>query len=435
MSRKRLDLVIQNVSMAMAVFVLVGFGLPKAVAYGTEIAAVEVMAAESQTSEAAPESTELSIPETPYESAELLTDFSVDLMQHTMEPGENTLISPYSVISALAMTANGADGNTLAQMENVFGLSIDQLNEYLHSYQEKLAEDKDNKLSAANSVWLLEDDSIPIKDDFLAVNEQWYSPEIYQTPMDDSTVKEINQWVDQKTDGMIPEIVDGIPDHALMYLVNALAFDAEWEKIYHAEEVRESEFTKEDGSKDPVTLMYSEENAYLQDEGAEGFLKYYKNRKYAFAALLPKKGTSVEEYIKGLTGERLHTVLANAQQCTVDAAIPQFKAEYKAELSGVLSETGMPDAFSDSTADFTKMCSCDPGEVHMERVLHRTFMEVDEAGTRAGAVTAVEMVAESAMEEPEMTKVVHLDRPFIYMLIDTEELLPIFIGTAMNMEG
>ncbi|MDO4305288.1 MAG: serpin family protein [Eubacteriales bacterium] len=440
MSKKELVSIIQNTSMALAVIVLLGFGLPQAVAYGTEIAAVEVMAAVNDLEAENNLTVENDLAaeydwnaELDYENTERLTDFSVNLLQETMKDGENTLLSPYSVLSALAMTANGADGNTRTQMEEVFGLSVEEINEYLHTYQGLLAEDKENKLSAANSIWVKEDDSIEIREDFLETCKKWYEPAVYQTPMDESSLEEINGWVNEKTDGMIPEILNEIPDNAIMYLINALAFDAEWAKIYSSEEVSEGEFTKEDGSIKNAEFMYSEEYSYLQDEGAEGFLKYYKNGKYAFAALLPQEGTTVAEYVGNLTGERMYSILSNVQSGTVNAAIPKFQEEYRVNLSDVLQKMGMPDAFSEDNADFTKMCSCTPGEVHIGRVLHKTFMEVNERGTKAGAATAVEMLLESAAEESEPPKTVYLDRPFVYMLIDTEVNLPIFLGTAMDI--
>lgn len=416
MNKKKLESVIQNISTAAAIVVFLGFGVPQAVAYGTEIAAVEVKAAE-QTNDK--------------ETA--ITDFSVRLLQHTMEKESNTLVSPYSILSALTMTANGADGDTLSQMEDVFGLSLEELNTYLYSYQEYLDGDTENKLSVANSIWLSDDESIQVNEEFLQNNAQWYGSDIYRTPMDEGTLEAINSWVNHKTEGMIPQILDEIPGNAMMYLVNALAFDAEWATVYTEADVREGTFTKADGSERSTELMYSEEYNYLKDENAEGFLKYYRNGKYAFAALLPDEEITIDDYVNGLTGERLHSILSGMESCTVNAAIPKFKTEYAGEMSEILKEMGMPDAFSDKNADFTRMCSCDPGEVHIGRVLHKTFLEVNERGTKAGAATVVEMLLESAAEEPEEPKTVYLDRPFVYMLVDTQANLPIFLGTAMDI--
>lgn len=417
MRKKKLDSMIQNISMAIAIFVFLGIGMPKAVAYGTEIAAVDVMAAAQETQE----------------NTEILTEFSIRLLQQAEEDDKNTLISPYSLLSALAMTANGADGNTRSQMEEVFGISIEELNEYLHTYQQLLFEDTENKLSAANSIWLKDDGSVEVSQEFLKINEQWYEPNIYLTPMDKSTLGEINGWVNEKTQGMIPQILSDISENAVMYLVNALAFDGEWETTYQFDEVREGTFTTEDGTVKNTEMMYSQEYAYLEDENTEGFLKYYKNGKYAFAALLPGEGIAMKDYVENLTGKKIHRLLSEKQNCAVNAAIPKFQTTYETELSDTLSKMGMPDAFSETAADFSKMCTSSQGNVFIGRVLHKTCLEVNEQGTKASAATAVEMIAESAAEEPEIVKEVYLDRPFIYMLIDTEEKLPLFLGAAMDI--
>lgn len=417
MRKKKLDSMIQNISMAIAIFVFLGIGMPKAVAYGTEIAAVDVMAAAQETQE----------------NTEILTEFSIRLLQQAEEDDKNTLISPYSLLSALAMTANGADGNTRSQMEEVFGISIEELSEYLHNYQQLLFEDTENKLSAANSIWLKDDGSVEVSQEFLKINEQWYEPDIYLTPMDKSTLGEINGWVNEKTQGMIPQILSDITENAVMYLVNALAFDGEWETTYQFDEVREGTFTTEDGTVKNTEMMYSQEYAYLEDENTEGFLKYYKNGKYAFAALLPEEGIAMKDYVENLTGEKIHRLLSEKQNCAVNAAIPKFQTAYETELSDTLSKMGMPDAFSETAADFSKMCTSSQGNVFIGRVLHKTCLEVNEQGTKASAATAVEMIAETAAEEPEIVKKVYLDRPFIYMLIDIEEKLPLFLGAAMDI--
>lgn len=403
--------------MAIAIFVFLGIGMPKAVAYGTEIAAADVMAAAQETQE----------------NEEILTEFSIRLLQQAEEDDKNTLISPYSLLSALAMTANGADGNTRSQMEEVFGISIEELNEYLHNYQQLLFEDTENRLSAGNSIWLKDDDSVEVSREFLKIAGQWYEPNIYQTPMDESSLDEINGWVNEKTQGMIPQILNEIPGNAIMYLVNALAFDGEWETTYQFNEVSEGTFTTEDGTVKNTEMMYSQEYAYLEDEDTEGFLKYYKNGKYAFAALLPGEGIAMKDYVENLTGEKIHRLLSEKQNCPVNAAIPKFQTAYETELSDTLSKMGMPDAFSETAADFSKMCTSSQGNVFIGRVLHKTCLEVNEQGTKASAATAVEMIAESAAEEPEIVKEVYLDRPFIYMLIDTEEKLPLFLGAAMDI--
>ena len=363
-----------------------------------------------------------------------VTDFAVRMFKASLEESENTLISPLSVLVALSMTANGADKDTLAQMQNVLGMPIDQLNAWINNYMTNLPEEEKYKLSLANSIWFTNDERFTVNQDFLQINADYYGADIYSAAFDDKTCREINKWVEDKTDGMIKNILDQIPAEAVMYLINALAFDGEWQDIYFESQVRKGEFTTETGEKRNVDMMYSEESKYLEDKKATGFIKYYKDRKYAFAALLPKEGVSVSEYISSLDGEHLHDLLSNAKSAVVNTSIPKFETEYDVEMSEVLKGMEMPDAFNGAAADFSKLGQSTAGNIFISRVLHKTFISVDERGTKAGAATIVEMTDECAMlvEDP---KQVYLDRPFVYMLIDCETNLPFFIGTMMDVEN
>ena len=363
-------------------------------------------------------------------------DFGVRLFQTSMEEGKNTLISPLSVLYALAMTANGADGETLTQMEQVLGMDVDNLNSYMLAYLDLLPETKDYKMSLANSIWFKDDPDFIVEQSFLQTNADYYGAGAYKAAFDEGTRNDINNWVKEHTDGMIPEIIDEIPDEAIMYLVNALAFDAKWADEYEEHQIREGSFTMEDGTRQDVDMMHSEEYTYLEDDLATGFIKYYKDRKYAFVAMLPNEGVSVSQYVDSLTGEHLRELLNNPQDLTVFASIPKFETEYDIEMSEVLQEMGMTDAFDWRVADFSRLgtYNVDGMNICINRVLHKTFISVSEQGTRAGAATAVEMVAEGAMEIVEFKEVV-LDRPFVYMLIDCETNLPFFIGTMMNVNG
>ena len=368
--------------------------------------------------------------------AAAVADFGVRLFKTSMEEGENTLISPLSVLYALAMTANGADGETLAQMEQVLGMDCNNLNSYMLAYLDLLPETKDYKMSLANSIWFKDDPNFAVEQSFLQTNADYYGAGAYKAAFDEGTRNDINNWVKEHTDGMIPEIIDEIPDEAIMYLVNALAFDAKWADEYEEHQIREGRFTMEDGTRQDVDMMHSEEYTYLEDDLATGFIKYYKDRKYAFVAMLPNEGVSVSQYVDSLTSEHLRELLNNPQDLTVFASIPKFETEYDIEMSEVLQEMGITDAFDWRVADFSRLgtYNVDGMNICINRVLHKTFISVTEQGTRAGAATAVEMVAEGAAEIIEYKEVV-LDRPFVYMLIDCETNLPFFIGTMMNVNG
>lgn len=362
-----------------------------------------------------------------------VTDFAVRLFQQSLEEDKNTLISPLSVISALGMTANGAEGDTLAQMEQTFGIAVPELNEYLCAYREALPEEDTYKLSMANAIWFRDVESFTVKEEFLQTNANYYDAAVRKAPFDQSTLEEINKWVSDNTDGMIKDILNEISQDAVMYLVNALAFDAEWETIYYDYQVRDAEFTKEDGTVQDIELMYSEENAYLEDDNTVGFMKYYDDRKYAFVALLPDEEISISEYVESLTGEKIHSMLTDVSYKTVNAAIPKFESEYSVEMAEVLAAMGMTDAFDEDKADFSGMGHSENGNLYISRVLHKTFIAVDEKGTKAGAATLVEVAECCAMLEEEPVTI-YLDRPFVYMIVDCEENVPVFIGVVRSID-
>ena len=360
------------------------------------------------------------------------TDFGVRLFKANFSSENNTLISPFSVLAALAMTSNGAEGETKAQMEEVLGMSVNELNEYIPAYVNGLENSESSRLLPANSIWFTADDRFTVNEGFLESNALYYNADIYRAPFDDTTLKDINNWVKNKTDGMIPEILDKIPEEAVMYLVNALAFEADWWEVYNKDQVWPAEFTKEDGTKEKIDLMYSQEWNYLNADNASGFIKYYKDGKYAFAALLPEEGLKMEDFIESLDGSELHEILSNPEETTVEAAIPKFETEFDTEMSEVLKSMGMTLAFDPKNADFTGLGESTDGNISISRVLHKTFISVAEQGTKAGAATVVEMVDEGAafLEDG---KRVTLDRPFLYMLIDCETNTPFFIGTMMHV--
>ncbi|MBR6708793.1 MAG: serpin family protein [Clostridia bacterium] len=360
-----------------------------------------------------------------------ITDFAVRLFREGAEEGKNTLISPLSVLVALSMTANGADSETLTQMKTVLGMPISQLNTWASRYMQNLPRGERYKLNLANSIWFTDDERFSVNHDFLQINADYYGADVYRAPFDGATCREINAWVKEKTDGMIRDILNEIPSDAVMYLINALAFDAEWQEIYQTSQIRPGKFTTEEGAVRDVELMYAEEGRYLEDENATGFIKYYRERKYAFAALLPREGMTLADYIATLDGEHLNELLSGAKTATVRTAIPKFETEYAVDMRELLIGMGMTDAFNPLAANFSKLGHSSAGNLFISRVLHKTFISVDGKGTRAGAATVVE-VDDKAVDFIEDPKQVILDRPFVYMLIDCETNIPFFIGTMAD---
>lgn len=355
------------------------------------------------------------------------------LLRQEMKTGEpNTLLSPLSILCAISMAANGAEGETLTQMESVLGLPVESLNAYLLTCRKALPKEKKCRVSLANSIWFRDDNSLTVKEDFLKTNAAWYNADLYQLPFDSAACKAMNNWVSKKTDGMIPEILREISPDAAMYLINALSFEAEWQTIYQETSIQDGVFTTEDGQQQTVPMMYSKEYSYLETEAATGFLKYYAGGDCAFAALLPKEGISLADCIDSLTGEQLHDLLKNPEPTEVRTAIPKFESTCETDLCDTLKALGMTDAFDWQLADFSGIGSSTEGNLTISQVLHKARITVDERGTKAGASTAVVMEPTSA--PPSESRVVQLDRPFLYLLMDCQEQSPIFIGTVTTLE-
>lgn len=357
-------------------------------------------------------------------------DFAVKLLQQCQNGSENVLVSPLSVMLALSMTANGADGNTLAQMQALLAgeRTQQELNETLYTYARRLSGSEEAKLQIANSIWFRDDaERLTVEADFLQTNADYYGASAYRAPFDEQTVKDINRWVQQKTDGMIDGIIEEISQETVMYLVNALVFDALWEQEYQSGDVTKGSFHAADGSEKTVTVLQSVESRYIENGAVTGFIKAYKGGAYCFAALLPNEGQTPQDYIRTLTGDALLDTLAGAKEEAVMTVMPKFSYEYEITLNDALKAMGMSDAFDGSRADFSRMGSSAQGNLHIGNVLHKTYIEVTELGTRAGAVTKVEMNDEAS---PFMEHRVVLNRPFIYLILDGETNLPIFIGTV-----
>lgn len=371
-----------------------------------------------------------------------MANFAVGLFQKTANRQENTLLSPLSVMMALAMTANGADTQTLAEMEQVLGggMPIEELNKYLYAYGKGLPSEKGARLQLANSIWFREQEELlQVEKEFLQTNADYYQAAAYRSPFDAGTVRDINNWVKKSTDGLIEEILQEIDEDVIMYLVNALAFEAEWQTNYEKNQIFEGNFTAANGEKRAADLMRSKEARYIDDGRATGFIKDYKGGHYSFAALLPNEEVPIEEYIASLSGEGLLAVIKNAEAEGVEAILPKFSYAYTVEMNDALRELGMPTAFDRMWADFSRLghASDDNTEsggadhnLSIGQVLHKTFITVDERGTKAGAATKVEIVSEGVEM---LAHTVKLDRPFVYMILENGTGLPIFIGAVMDI--
>lgn len=402
------------------------------------------------------------------EAADAVADLGLSIVRTIAadQPDSNVIASPLSIDYALAMTANGAKGETLAEMEGVLGLPVAELNEQLGAYRAYLDEvasaygdlsgggsstdggasgtDADSgdayasmagPLKLANSIWLR--DGVDVQDEFLRVSDEYYRSAVFGTYFNDSTADDINRWVSEATDGMIDQIVDEVPGDAVMYLVNALAFDAQWASPYVESRVEDEPFTNASGAVETAAMMKSEEGTYLETADAVGFMKRYSGGDFAFVALLPREGLSVRDFVASLDGTSLRAAIEGAQYHPVDAWLPRFEFSSEADLSSALSKLGMPTAFDSEAADFSGIAL--PGDaggnVFIGCVLHKAYISVMEEGTRAAAATAVGMGASSAApdEDPPEPKIVHLDRPFLFAIVDTASSAPVFLGIVESV--
>ena len=360
------------------------------------------------------------------------TDFALDLFRQTASVSgyDNLLMSPLSVSIALSMTANGAASDTLTEMENVLGMSVEELNGYYYAYANSLPDEENCSFHIANSLWVKED--FDPKQEFLQTNANYYSAPVYTSPFNEQTVKDINNWIKTNTDGMIENMLDDISVDAVMYIINALAFDAKWSVVYEKDQVRDGTFTAADGAEKTVKFLHDTSHyPYFEDDNAVGFMKGYEGGQYAFAAILPNEDISLEDYVNGLTAEGLYGMISGAEYHKTVTALPKFSYDCDVNLNEPLKLLGMSSAFNDEKSDFSEMGAYHGSNVYIGRVLHKTFIAVDELGTKAGAATIVEMDSESAAPvEPEEIKYVILDRPFLFMIIDRENNIPIFMGTV-----
>lgn len=340
----------------------------------------------------------------------------------------NALISPFSVMVALSMTANGAGGNTLSEMEEVLGKNIDieTLNKYLYAYIESLYSGEKCKLSVANSIWLRDTTSLSVKKNFLQKNMDYYNAAIYKSMFDAKGADDINSWVKKHTDGMIEKLVDKIDDDTMMLLINAVAFDAEWAKKYDV--IYEGNFTSFAGDRRTVEMMRSLEEKYIDDGSATGFIKEYKGGKYSFAAILPNS-EDIYSYVENMTEESIEKLLSGVSYEPVKTEMPKFSSDFSITMEECLKDMGIKDAFS-PIADFSEMAE---NNLSISRVIHKTHITVNEKGTKAAAVTGVTM-KNTAVLTPATTKEVVLDRPFVYMILDNENNMPVFIGMVTDIK-
>lgn len=343
---------------------------------------------------------------------------------------ENILLSPLSVSMALAMTKNGAEGVTYEEIKNTLRLDGTDDGTANQSYRDLLdklpGKDPDVTTQIANSIWYRE--GFSVEEAFITTNEEYYDAEVSALDFSDPGAAKgiINDWVNNKTNNKIPEIIETIDGAHVMFLINAVYFEASWTKAFDEEKTEQKPFTLQSGQTVEVDMMSSDELSfgYYEHDDLEVISLPYGNEKYYFTALLPAENSSITDLSDQFTSDNWSTwVAATDTSHNYTLEMPKFELEYDAELNDMLIAMGMPSAFGNG-ANFGRI---NPGaQLAIDKVKHKTFIRVDEAGTEAAGATSVGIVITSA------NPVIQLNRPYIYVIHEKETGAILFTGRMMN---
>lgn len=341
------------------------------------------------------------------------------------EGEKNIFISPLSISMALGMTMNGADGETYNAMRSTLefdGISQQQINESYQSLIELLT-GVDSKVvfKVANSIWYRQE--LNFEKEFIDLNKKYFDAVI--SPLDfnnDNSVDIINNWVNQNTDGLITEIIKTIPAEAIMYLINAVYFKGTWQFEFEKEKTIDDYFTSSNDRQLPCKLMVQENDySFYANEQFQMIDLPYGEGAYSMTIILPKN--NIEAIVSILNEQNWNSWIDNLSEQTGTLLLPKFKLEYKLLLNDVLKAMGMSIAFDPGNADFTKLYN-GIGNAFISKVEHKTFIELNEEGTEAAAVTSVEISFDSAGGG----FVMRVDKPFIFAIREMNSNSILFIG-------
>ena len=368
-------------------------------------------------------------------SSELENDaflaFSSDLLSYVKD-GDNGLLSPYSAYMALALTINGASGDTLSQMEQVLGLSRDKINIFAANLYSKYVEKStfNDYILTADSVWSNATEKAPLKS-FLETICKYYGTEVYSLDFSQNeTLKAINDWIATKTNGRIKDMLNSIPSDALMYLINTLFFKSDWTEQYVLAQKGLS-FSSLSGSKNNVDCFSASTRTYYSTNDFDGFSLPYKAPGISFIGMLPKKGNVDPASL--LNKDRLKEFISSRSAANVSVKIPCFNYDYEAVLTTFYSASNrMPLAFNKQLANFSEMYDLSEFNVYISKVFQKTTIKLDNFGTSAAAATYVEM-SKTTSVGPTSEIRIELNRPFVYMILDEASNIPLFIGKVNSL--
>ncbi len=379
---------------------------------------------------------------------EALAAFGLELLQKTRDANAetamnsdmdhvsfSTLVSPLSVALALSMTANGAAGNTLAQFQDVLGGGVDLVE--LNTACAQLMADYQGlggstKCSIANSLWV--DPDGQIRDEFVGQCRGVFGAQVFSAQLSEpGIVKNLNSWVSQHTNKMIPEIIDQpFPEETACLLVNALYLKNSWLSEFDPLSTHTMDFHHAGGPDSQVEYLrkFDTQLSYLQGKGAQGVVLPYDDGRLAFVAILPDlypDSPDLGQWLNNLEGNSLSQLINNREDAIfLSFAMPKFSAEWKGNLEDTLPLLGLEDAFVPGAADFSSLGDSPEG-YYISQVIHATKIEVNEKGTEAAAATVV--AANGGGMPPQEGITLILDRPFLYGIVDLDTGVPLFLGT------
>ena len=347
----------------------------------------------------------------------------------------NVFISPLSISLALAMTCNGANGDTRTEMQNVLrfpDLSADEVNGYFHSLSNALMNlDPTVNLGIANSIWYRHD--FPVLPEFIKVNKDSYNAEVQSLDFDNpASVNTINHWVALKTNDRITKVIDEIDPYQVMLLINAIYFKGQWTYNFDKNATADGIFHLFSTGQSTVSFMQQQGTFnYYSNDSLQMVEMPYGQGNFSMIVLLPADGYSVSSLANGLSPEIWNEWTDNLRKINVKLSLPKFKFEYERELNNDLIDLGMRKPFSIIDADFTKINA--QGNLYISLVKHNSFVEVSEEGTEAAAVTTVAISTTSiGPEEPAFIPFI-ADRPFVFAIRETTTNTLIFMGKIVTL--
>jgi len=363
------------------------------------------------------------------------TTFAIDLFGRVMKknPRANVFISPFSVHMALAMLFNGADNETMKAMKTALGfeeLTLDDVNRTAQELSKDIQDSgKGVALQVANSVWLKA--GVEIRQDFIKRLQGFFAAAAEAVDFEDrKSLDRINDWTSVNTNGKIKKILDRLNPEGVLYLLNATWFKGEWAVTFDKKLTTRRTFNLADGKTERVPMMSQAGHfMYLDAEGFKAVSIPYANKRFAMFLFRPDDKVVLADFLATLTSASWDAWIGQFESREGTVILPSFKSEYDVELTRILRAMGMEDAFDDAKADFSKITDV---KVVTSLVLHKTYIEVNEEGTEAAAVTVVCVRAAGAAPKPKKKFTLVFDRPYFYAIHDRNTGLILFMGVMQR---